>query len=76
MFCRCRVCLLWFASMGKQAELCWKEAAECWRLGQAATDAGVRLMYFELANRWRDAAESAEALDRKRQGSPWEATTK
>jgi hypothetical protein len=57
--------------MGEQAEVCWKEAAECWRLAWAATDSGVRLMYFELADRWRDAAESAEALDRKREGTPW-----
>jgi hypothetical protein len=58
--------------MSKQAEVCWKEAAECWRLAQAATDSGVRLMYFELADLWRDAAESAEALDRKTQGTPWD----
>jgi hypothetical protein len=46
--------------MSERREVCWKKVNECQRLALVAEDTAIRLMYLDLANRWRELAEYSE----------------
>ena len=52
--------------MSEQATLCRKKAADCERWMLLAADRAVQKTYRELANQWREMADQAEELEKKR----------
>jgi hypothetical protein len=44
--------------MISKADTCRRKARECVQMAQGATDADVRLMYLDIARRWRELARS------------------
>ena len=53
--------------VSEQAKLCREKAADCERRMLLATDPAVQKTYRELANQWREMADQAEELEKKRE---------
>jgi hypothetical protein len=53
-------------NMSEQTEAYRSKALECLHAAQGATDAQVKLMYLDLAGKWRDLADQTDVLDRQR----------
>ena len=52
--------------MSERAEACRKKALQCEHAAIRTTDTGARLMYLDMARQWREMAEQAEELERRR----------
>jgi hypothetical protein len=53
-------------NMTEQAEAYRKKALECLHAAQGAADSQVKLMYLDLAGKWRDLADQSDVLERQR----------
>ena len=54
--------------MASQSETCRRKALECERRAALATGRTIRRTYAELAQLWREMADQAEELERKKIG--------
>lgn len=56
--------------MTGQSEAYRSKALECLHAAQNAADAQVKLMYLDLAGKWRDLADQSDSLERERRETP------
>jgi hypothetical protein len=52
--------------MTERAERYMKRAAECEEAARTTQDTATKVLYLDLADRWRDLARQAEGIDRDR----------
>jgi hypothetical protein len=52
--------------MNEQAQACLRKAEECEHSARQTMDDSARLLYLDLANRWRTLAAHVETMDRQR----------
>jgi hypothetical protein len=52
--------------MTERAERYMKRAAECEEAARKTQDTATKVLYLDLADRWRDLARQAEGIDRDR----------
>jgi hypothetical protein len=53
-----------FFTMMKRAEACRRRADDCDRVAARVADEAIRLVYLDIAQKWREIAQRDEVLER------------